>query len=226
MSKRIIIIDSNASYRKFLFDLLVEHGYTVESFDDELLVLNKLPSLKADLLICSFELENIDGETFYTSICEEYQDLPVIFTSSVKDESIIISMLQYKTCEFMVKPIVPAELLARVKVLTTPPKDDCVDGTDILIGDLRLDLKTKMARRGKKDIILTPTEFRLLEYLMSNKNIVLSRDSILNKVWGTTADISDRIVDVYIGYLREKVDDDFDLKFIETVTGFGYKITG
>lgn len=226
MAKRLVLIDNNDSYRKFLFDLLVEQGYDVVVYKSELELLNKIPDVRMDVIICNYELQNIDGESFYTTVCEEYPDLPIIFISSTKDESTIASMLQYVSCEFMVKPVVPAELLARIKVLTTPEKEDCEDGTDILIHDLRLDLQGKTAKRGKKDIVLTPTEFKLLEYLMSNKNIVLSRDSILNKVWGTTADISDRIVDVYIGYLREKVDDGFDHKLIETVTGFGYKISG
>ena len=123
----------------------------------------------------------------------------------------------------MVKPVVTEELLARVKVMLTPLGAN-YENDSISIKDLILNIKSKTVVRGSKNIALTPKEFSLLEYLLSNKNTVLSRNSILNKVWGTTTDVSDRVVDVYIGYLREKIDNGNTNKIIETVPGFGYVI--
>lgn len=225
LNKHIVLLKNDKDYQKFLFDLLTENNYKVTIAESDVKLLNDLHKLDADLIISSYMLPNIDAESFYKKICEDFPEFPIIFISQLKNESLITEMLKYPTCEFLVKPVVTAELLARIKVLLTPPKEDCEDGEEILIGDLKLNLKTKRVYRGKKEIILTPTEFKLLEYLMSHKDTVLSRDSILNKVWGTTTDVSDRIVDVYIGYLREKIDDNQKTKLLKTVTGFGYSIT-
>lgn len=92
------------------------------------------------------------------------------------------------------------------------------------MADLELNTETLQVTRGKREISLTPQEFRLLEYLMLNANRVLSRDMILSRVWQTTPDIETRVVDVYVGYLRKKIDQGEVKKLIQSVRGFGYAI--
>lgn len=186
--------------------------------------LQEIPANGIDLVISSYELTTIDGETFYKKICEDIPDIKILFIGSTRDEEVITNILLYPNCDYMVQPIVPTELLARIKVFTIP-ENGCTDAAGVItIRDLTLDSTTKRATRGKKEIILTPTEFSLLQYLMENAGAVLSRDMILNRVWKTTENVSDRVVDVYIGYLREKIDNGFKDKLLETVVGFGYKI--
>ena len=175
------------------------------------------------IIISSYNLLNLDGETFYKTIRAKFPDLPVLFISNTRDEDVISTMMSYPKCDFMLKPVVPEELIARIRILTgeEPTKQETIEV--IKINRIELDRKSKTVKKDEEEIALTPTEFRLLEYLLLNKNIVLSREQILNEIWETNQDITDRIVDVYIGYLREKIDTDGTL--FQTVQGFGYKIS-
>jgi DNA-binding response OmpR family regulator len=226
MDKTIVLLQNNDEYAEFLYKLLGEHNYIIKKAKDDLEVLNHMEELNPDLIISSYNLQNIDGTSFFTKISEDYPDMPILFISAERDVALIASLLKFPNCDFMVKPIVTEELLARIRVLITP-NDFIINKKNpdkLKIKDLILNIKTKSVTRGTREIALTPKEYNLLEYLMFNKNAVLSRESILSKVWGTVTDVSDRIVDVYIGYLREKIDSGEKIKLIETVPGFGYCI--
>jgi DNA-binding response OmpR family regulator len=226
MDKHIVLVQNNTEYEDFLEKLLTDNSYIIKRGESDIEIINHLDKLNPDLIISAYNLQNLDGKSFYTRITEDYPDLPILFIDEERDVSVIASMLKYPNCDFMVKPIVTEELLARIKVLTTPADLKFnVKNIDIIkIKDLTLDNKTKRVIRGKREVLLTPKEYNLLEYLMLNRNTVLSRDLILSKVWGTVTDVSDRIVDVYIGYLREKIDSKEKTKLLETVPGFGYCI--
>lgn len=226
MDKIIVLLQNNEEYEEFLYKLLSDHNYIIKRAKSDIEVLNHLDELNPDLIISSYNLQNLDGTSFFNKITEDYPDIPVLFVSSQRDPELIASLLKYPNCDFMLKPVVTEELLARVKVLTTPVNLSInrKNPDSVKIKDLILNTKTKNVTRGSRTIALTPKEYNLLEYLMFNKNTVLSRDSILSKVWGTVTDVSDRIVDVYIGYLREKIDSKEKIKLIETVPGFGYCI--
>ena len=99
-----------------------------------------------------------------------------------------------------------------------------VDDCRRQVGDLELDNKTLEVKRAQKDIQLTPQEFKLLQYLMSNKGRILTREMILNRVWSYSYDVNTRVVDVYMGYLRKKIDSEYNKKLIHSVRGFGYMI--
>jgi DNA-binding response OmpR family regulator len=124
--------------------------------------------------------------------------------------------------DYLVKPFEFRELLARVKVLIRKP-DHLPETTDVLVaGDLELDLEKKVVRRGNSSIDLTAKEFSLLEYFMRNKGRVLSRQDIAEKVWDVNFDFGTNVVDVYVNFLRKKIDKGFDKKMIHTRVGFGY----
>lgn len=226
MDKTIVLIQPNEEYEEFLENLLIEDGYIVKHFDSEVELLNKLEDIQLDLLISSYNLPNLDTKSFVDKVHKILPELKILFITQERDISTLTNILKSENCDVMVKPIVTEELLARLKVLTTPNAIHLNNkNSDILkIKDLVLNTKTKIVKRAGKDISLTPKEYSLLEYLMFNKNIVLSRDNILSKVWGTVTDVSDRIVDVYIGYLRDKIDTGHKNKLLETVPGFGYRI--
>jgi DNA-binding response OmpR family regulator len=122
--------------------------------------------------------------------------------------------------DYITKPFDNEELLARIKARLKNNQ------TGILkVADLKLNTQTKEVSRQDKLIDLTKTEFNLLKYLLTNKNQVLSRDMILNHVWGYQDETNTRVVDVYIGYLRKKIDQEFDPKLIHSVRGFGYMLS-
>jgi two-component system OmpR family response regulator len=224
MSRHIVVVHQSDEMTKYLQTLLLDRGYRVTTLTQGVELINKLPELVMDLLISSYDLLDIDGETLLAEVNKNATSVPVIFVGTIRDENIIANLIKQPKCEFMLQPIVPVELLARIQALLEPEVVLEIDTGCLVIGELELDTKAKRAKRGTKNIILTPTEYRLLEYLMTNAGTVLTREMILNKVWNTSEDVSDRIVDVYIGYLREKIDNGFKKKLIQTSTGFGYTI--
>jgi DNA-binding response OmpR family regulator len=125
--------------------------------------------------------------------------------------------------DYLVKPFEFRELLARLRALNKRYSNKQVEEKKILVlEDLELDLNRKVARRGGKTIDLTAKEFSLLEYLIRNKNRVISRNEILEKVWAAGFDTTTNVIDVYINFLRKKIDKDFTKKIIHTMVGMGY----
>jgi DNA-binding response OmpR family regulator len=126
--------------------------------------------------------------------------------------------------DYLLKPFDFKELLARIRALLKRNGDN-LQANDILrLFDLELDLNRKVARRGGKTIDLTAKEYMLLEYLIRNKNRVISRNEILENVWSTNYDANTNVIDVYINFLRKKIDKDYDVKIIHTMVGMGYII--
>ena len=121
--------------------------------------------------------------------------------------------------DYITKPFVADILVARIKARL---RED--EGTVLRIGDLELNTQTVEVKRGGKNISLSQHEFKLLQYLLSNKERVLTREMILNRVWEYSLDVDTRVVDVYIGYLRKKIDHGFNNQLIHSVRGFGYVI--
>jgi DNA-binding response OmpR family regulator len=124
--------------------------------------------------------------------------------------------------DYLVKPFEFRELLARVRVLVKKSGLPSAQTNKLVQEDLELDLDRKLARRGNATIELTAKEFTLLEYFMRNKGRVLSRNDIAEKVWDESFDFGSNIVDVYVNFLRKKIDKGFDNKLIHTKVGFGY----
>ena len=224
MSKHVVVIHPNGEMQKYLNTLLLDKGYKVTLFNHGVELLNSIEDISIDIILSSYELDDIDGGTLFEEISKRHPDLHVILLATIKDENVIAELLKKQKCEVMMLPIVPVELLARIKALTECDIETTTEDGYLLVGDLELDTKTKLAKRKDKSIVLTPTEYRLLLYLMENAGVVVTREMILNKVWNTCEDVSDRIVDVYIGYLREKIDSGFKKKLLSTAPGFGYTL--
>lgn len=218
----ILIIEKDKKHRKYLKRILDAEGYNIISTEKSMEGFEELESEDVDLIVSDYYLKDIRGKRFYKQVSNIFKDIPIIFLSNRADADTIREILEYPNADYMVKPVVVEELLARIiKFLKTEGQNN---KKKLRIGDLVINTDTYKAKRGDKPLELSPTEFKLLRYLMQNKDIVLSRRMILNKVWGYSYDVSSRIVDVYIGYLREKIDKDTDVKLIQTVPGFGYRI--
>jgi len=221
MINAILVVEDDKGLQQYLKELLVENGYSVQAASDGVGALNILKKTEPDLVILDLGLPNMSGEAVCMEIRKKYPELPVVILTAKDSVSDIVAGLNLGADDYMTKPFVADELLARIKARLRS-KDD--SETKLKVADLVLDNKTLEVKRGEKLVKLTPQEFKLLQYLMHNKGRVLTREMILNRIWLSSPDIETRVVDVYMGYLRKKIDADMEKKLIQSVRGFGYTI--
>lgn len=221
MNKSILLIEDTPDIHTFIRDLLTKNNYIVTSAYDGAKGLDLFKKSTPDLVLLDLGLPGLSGETVCVEIKKHYPEIPVIILSAKSQSSDILNGFKLGAQDYMPKPFIGEELLARIKArLGTIEQTSEV----LKVADLELNRKTFRASRGGKDIDLTQKEYELLEYLMSNQGRVLTRDMILNRVWLYSPDVESRVVDVYIGYLRKKIDEGRDKKLIESRRGFGYSI--
>lgn len=185
--------------------------------------LELLKQKEIDLVVLDIILPGIDGLEVARRIREfGYDSLPIIMLTALGTTENIVKGLDSGADDYLLKPFKFKELLARIRARTRN-KDISINSNQILImEDLELDMDAKTVKRAENEIKLTSTEFRLLEYLLKNRNRVLSRIDILENVWDINFNMGTNVVDVYVNYLRNKVDKNFDTKLIHTVIGMGY----
>ncbi len=179
-----------------------------------------------DLIILDVLLPGMSGIEICQKLRQEQNHTPVLMLTAKGQIEDKVSGLDAGADDYLTKPFAFEELLARIRALTRRPKNSI--GTVLNCEDLSLNTTTYEATRDGKIISLTSKEYALLEYLLRHKNQVLTRDQIINHIWDYDADVLPNTVEVYIGYLRNKVDQQFPDKkpLIKTVRGFGYKISG
>ena len=221
MLKTILVVEDDEGIQQYLKEFLLDSGYSVHVAADGAIALNSLKKNPPDLVVLDLGLPNISGETVCMEIRKNYPDLPVIILTAKNSISDIVRGLNLGADDYMTKPFVGDELLARIRARL---RDRTDTGSLIKVGDLELDNKTLEVKRNGKLIKLTPQEFKLLQYLMNNKGRILTRDMILNRIWPSSFEIETRVVDVYMGYLRKKIDEGFDKKLLHSIRGFGYTI--
>lgn len=203
MRPLIHIVEDDKESAGLLRDLLSRNEYLVQAFDKGSQLLKSLEKTKPDLIILDLKLPDIDGESLCIEIRKSYKDLPIIILTSKSSVAEKVQGLNLGADDYVTKPFNTEELLARIK---TRLRRTNVSQKVLKIADLQMDLeKVEVTRNGKK-IQLTPQEFKLLKYLIENKGVVLSRDMILNRIWDYSLEVESRVVDVYMGYLRKKID--------------------
>lgn len=221
MSYTIFLVEDDHDLREVTHNLLVDSGYRTRSFSEGAAALKELTRVKPDLVILDLVLPNITGETVCVEMKKKFPELPVIMLTGKNSTSDKVKGLEIGADDYIAKPFDVEELLARIKARLRAVNPD---ESFLRAGDLSLNLKTLEVLRGGSEIKLTPQELRLLEYLLRNKNTVVSRDMILDRIWMNSADVETRVVDVYIGYLRQKIDRNHKQKLIHSVRGFGYTL--
>ncbi|MBI4059231.1 response regulator transcription factor [Candidatus Microgenomates bacterium] len=217
----ILIVEDDQGVQKFLKEFLLDNGFSVRMVGDGLEAMAQIEKLPPDVVILDLGLPNMSGETVCTEVKKQYPHLPIIILTARDTTSDIVQGLNLGADDYMTKPFVADELLARIKARL---RADGLATTRVKIADLELDKNLIEVKRNGKLISLTPQEFKLLEYLMNNAGRILTRDMILDRVWSYSAEIESRAVDVYIGYLRKKIDNGSKKKLIHSVRGFGYVI--
>ncbi|AEM78536.1 response regulator transcription factor [Thermoanaerobacter wiegelii] len=222
MKEKILIIEDEKHIARFL-QLEFEHeGYTVTVTYDGVSGLKEALEGDYDLVLLDIMLPGIDGFEVLKKI-REHSDIPVIMLTAKYEVKDKVEGLDIGADDYVTKPFSIEELFARVRAALRKKKPHLKK--DVLkYSDIIMDLTTHEVRRAGIKIELTKKEFDLLEYLIKNANIALTREKILEGVWGYDYYGDTNIVDVYIRYLRSKIDDPFDRKLIHTIRGVGYTL--
>lgn len=201
---------------------LTNEGYSVDSCYNGEDALHFLKMGEFDLVIMDIMMPKLSGTDAVKAMRAGHYETPVIFLTAKDSVSDRVNGLDLGAQDYIVKPFAFEELLARIRAVTRAVLGN---STNILsIGDLTLDTKSKTVKRADSIITLTAKEYELLEYMMYNKGIILSREKIENHIWNFDYMGGTNVVDVYIRYLRKKIDDPYEKKLIHTIRGFGYLI--
>ena len=217
---RILVIEDEVKIAQFIKRGLKEEGYAVDVANDGEEGHFLLSSNEYDAIILDLMLPKIDGLTLCRTLRKEGNQTPIIMLTAkdtVKDK---VKGLDSGADDYLPKPFAFEELLARVRVLLRK-KDNYVQ-TQLKVDDLSLDLLTHKVTRSEREIDLTVKEYALLEYLMRNAGNIVTRTMISEHVWDINFDTFTNVIDVYINYLRNKIDSGFADKMIHTVRGKGY----
>jgi DNA-binding response OmpR family regulator len=221
MTTQIVLVEDDENIRVFLNDFLTEKGFRVKTFDQGLSALEYMKRMPPDLVILDLGLPTVSGESICKEIKKNFPDTAIIILTAKDSTADIVKGLNLGADDYLTKPFESDELLARIQArLRILYKNTGV----LKVSDLELDPQKVEVKRAGKQVHLTTQEFKLLEYLMNHKNKVLSRDMILNRIWLYSYDVDTRVVDVYIGYLRKKIDAGHKNKLIQSIRGFGYSL--
>ncbi len=217
----ILVIEDDEGIQTYLKELLLDSGYNVMTASDGITGLKIIKKSVPDLVLLDLGLPDMSGESVCAQIRKENPELRIIMLTAKDTPHDVIQGLNMGADDYLTKPFVADVLLARIKARLRRTNGD---DFKLIVADLELDTKNLEVTRGGKLLSLTPQELKLLQYMMQNKGRILTRDMILNRLWLSSVDIETRIVDVYIGYLRKKIDTGFEKKLIHSVRGFGYML--
>jgi DNA-binding response OmpR family regulator len=222
---KVLLIEDEPSISGFIKRGLEDIGCEVmQAFDGELgLKLAKKNS--HDIIILDVVLPGLNGLRVCEIIRKELDiKTPILMLTALDDTDDVVTGLDAGADDYLAKPFQFKELLARMRALLRRPGNDVVTKRVLEVEDLVMDLDKTSVQRSGVEIKLTPKEFFLLKYMVLNKNKVLSRSQILEKVWEIQFDLGTNVVDVYMNYLRKKIDKPFNKPLIQTVVGMGYMI--
>ncbi len=221
-SYKILIIEDEKQIARFIELELKHEGYDVYMCYDGKEGLKKVEEIHPDLIVLDIMLPGINGIEICRKV-RQYSNVPIIMVTAKDDIPDKVMGLDSGADDYVTKPFAIEELLARIRAALRKSKQLNIIREVLTIADLTIDTSKRIVKRADKIIELTKREYDLLEYLVRNKGIVLTRDQILENVWGYSYMGDTNVVDVYIRYLRSKVDDGFKTKLIHTVRGVGYK---
>jgi DNA-binding response OmpR family regulator len=219
---KVLVIEDYAPLAKSIVQGLREAGYTVESAGDGTEGLQLAETMNPDCIVLDIMLPGVDGLTVLSTLRSKNAQTPVVLLTARDSVGDRVKGLDLGADDYLVKPFAFEELLARVRVVIRRRYQSSAN--TIQVGDLELDTVGRVVKRGGASIALSAKEYALLEYLISRRGQVVTRAEIWDHVYDFAAEPSSNVVDVYIGYLRKKIDQGHDQKLIHTRRGLGYLV--
>ena len=223
VTSRVLVAEDDRSVRDSLGRVLRFEGYEVELVTDGGEALEAVTRALPDVVVMDVMMPNVDGLTACRMLRERHPGLPILMLTARHEVADRVAGLDAGADDYLVKPFALDELLARLRALV---RRTSVSGSSdaFSVADLRLDPQRRQVTRSEKVLDLTKTEFDLLELLMLNAGIVLSRETIYDRIWGFDFETGSRSLDVYIGYLRRKTEEEGGTRLVHTVRGVGYVV--
>lgn len=219
---RILVVEDEDSIASFMVKGLTAEGHTVERAASVADAIGLGTTYDFDLILLDLILPDGNGLDVLKRVRAERPEVPIIVVSALGEVDDKVDLLDAGADDYLVKPFAFAELAARVRAAA---RQGAASSRVITVGDLSLDTKTRVAKRGDElEADLPSREFALLEYLMRHPGQVLKRQQLLDSVWGIDFDAGSNVVDVYVSYLRRKLDEPGLPSVIETVRGAGYRV--
>lgn len=219
---RILVVEDEKDLNSIICSKLVKEGYNVDACYDGQAALDYMEAENYDGAIMDIMIPNKDGITVLREMRNAGIQVPVLFLTAKTETQDIVRGLDAGASDYMTKPFEFSELMARLRVIlrTQNPVNENV----IICGSLVVDMNNRQAIRDRKVIDLTVREYAILEYLARNRNVVVTREQIRGNIWNIDDDVNSNVIDVYIRYLRRKIDDNYEEKLIHTIRGVGYKL--
>lgn len=219
---KILLVEDEPKVAAFLQKGLTEQQHAVEVAFDGVTGLRRALAEPYDLLILDNLLPGLNGLDVCRQVRTQNSVVPILMLTALGETDDKIRGLDAGADDYLVKPFAFQELLARIRALVRRRHESPATDVVLRLADLTLDPGRKLVQRANQTIQLTAREFALLEYLLRNQERVVSRVDILEQVWETSFDTGSNVIDVYINFLRKKIDRDFSPKLIHTLVGMGY----
>lgn len=225
MTQKILVVEDDARVSELLVRGLTEHGFKVTAVADGIEAISTFAAQRFNLVITDVILPGLSG----LDICRQFRrinpEAPIIMLTALGNTDDKLDGFDAGADDYMVKPFELRELMARIRALLKRSGATAIPASNVLsYADLKVNVATKEVIRAGNAINLTPKEFKLLEYLLKHPEKVLSRAEIAENVWDTHFDTGTNFIDVYINYLRKKIDKDFNVKLIHTKPGMGFML--
>ncbi len=217
---RLLVVEDEKDMNQIIVKELESEGYVVDSCYDGESAFDYLCMAEYDGVILDIMVPKMDGFTILKKVRSRGIATPILFLSAKSDVDDIVRGLDLGADDYMVKPFEFKELLARVRMITRKKVD--VRENIYTCGGLVIDCNTCSVKRDGRQIELSSKEYAVWLYLIRNKNVVVTREQIESNIWSIDRYSNSNLVDVYIRYLRKKIDDNFDFKMIQTIRGVGY----
>lgn len=222
LNLNILLAEDEPAIANVISKVLGETGNAVSIAPDGNTALQMALSHTYDLYIFDIMLPGMNGLELCRTLRKSKDHKPVLLLTALGSTENIVAGLDAGADDYLVKPFKVAELMARIKALMRRTAGGFTEENKLRMADLELDLEARLVTRAGNEVSLTSTEYRMLEYFLKNPRKVISRMDLLENVWGVDFNMATNVVDVYVNYLRKKIDKEYEPKLIHTVIGMGY----